>query len=367
MKQKINWRELGFTYMQTDNFIVVEYHNGAWGKPQCRADTMIQLHIGASCLHYGQAAFEGLKAFTRRDGSIGLFRPLENARRMNATAGRLVMQAPSEELFMEAIRLLIANNRDWVPPYGTGASLYIRPLLIGTTARVGVKPADDYLFAVLCMPVGPYYKNGFYPVKAYVQEQYDRAAPLGVGNVKASGNYSAGMLGDLEGKEKGFPICLYLDSATHTFIDEFGTSNFLGITGDNRYVTPDSTSVLPSITNSSLQQIAADFGMKVERRRISLKELPEFNEIGACGTAAVITPIYSIACRGKVYTFGKEKEAGTTLTKLFKRIQGIQYGEIEDRHGWMVGCEGERSNESEAGRKGNGKRQGAAVGDQDEM
>ncbi len=336
MAQKINWGELGFTYMQTDSFVVAEYHDGAWGKPQLRTDTMIPLHIGASCLHYGQAAFEGLKAFTRRDGSIGIFRPLENARRMAETGRRLVMQAPSEDLFIEAIRMLINNNRGWVPPYGTGASLYIRPLLIGTTARVGVKPADDYLFGVLCMPVGPYYKNGFYPVKAYVQEKYDRAAPLGVGNVKASGNYAAGMLGDLEGKEKGYPICLYFDSATHSFVDEFGTSNFFGITKDNRYVTPDSTSILPSITNSSLQQIAKDFGMKVERRHIPISELPDLREVGACGTAAVITPVYSITHGSKVYTFGSEHEAGATLTKLFKQIQGIQYGEIEDSHGWMV-------------------------------
>jgi branched-chain amino acid aminotransferase len=297
---------------------------------------MIPLHIGASCHHYGQAAFEGLKAFTRRDGSIALFRPLENAHRMAATAARLVMQAPSDELFMDAIRMLIGNNREWVPPYGTGASLYVRPLLIGTTARVGVKPADDYLFAVLCMPVGPYYKDGFFPVNAYVQEKYDRAAPLGVGNVKASGNYAAGMMGDLEGKHDGFPICLYLDSATHTCIDEFGTSNFIGITADNRYITPDSTSVLPSITNSSLQVIAADFGMKVERRRIPVTELARLSEVGACGTAAVITPVYSITYGRQVFTFGKEHEAGATLTKLFRQIQGIQYGEIADRHGWMV-------------------------------
>jgi branched-chain amino acid aminotransferase len=336
MPKNIDWSELGFTYMQTDNFVTVEYHDGAWGKPQTRTDTMVPLHIGASCLHYGQAAFEGLKAFTRRDGSIAVFRPLENAHRMASTAERLVMQAPSDDLFMAAVRMLIDGNRDWVPPYGTGASLYIRPLLIGTTARVGVKPSDDYLFAMLCMPVGPYYKDGFYPVRAYVQEKYDRAAPLGVGSVKASGNYAAGMLGDLEGKHEGFPICLYLDSATHSCIDEFGTSNFLGITADNRYITPDSKSVLPSITNNSLQQIAADFGMKVERRPVPVHELSDLREVGACGTAAVITPVYSITHGKKVYTFGNEHEAGATLTRLFKQIQGIQYGEFEDRHGWMV-------------------------------
>ncbi len=332
----IKWSELGFSYIKTDCFVVSEFHNGKWEEPQIRTDVMLKLHIGASCLHYGQAAFEGLKAFTQKDGSIGVFRPLENARRMIKTAERLVMQPPTEELFLESVIKCINNNRKWAPPYGTGASLYIRPLLIGTTARVGVKPADDYLFAVLCMPVGPYYKHGFHPVKAYIQEKYDRAAPRGVGNVKAAGNYAAGMLGDLEGKEMGFPICLYLDSATHTYIDEFGTSNFFAITGDNKYVTPESSSALPSITNKSLQQIAEDFGMKVEIRKIPVTELSDFVEVGACGTAAVITPISSITHGQKVYTFGKEDEAGETMTKLYKKIQQIQYGEIEDTHGWMV-------------------------------
>jgi branched-chain amino acid aminotransferase len=186
------------------------------------------------------------------------------------------------------------------------------------------------------MPVGPYYKNGFFPVKALIQEKYDRAAPHGVGNVKASGNYAAGMMGDLEGKSMGYPISLYLDAATHAFVDEFGTSNFFGITADNRYITPDSTSVLPSITNNSLQQLAADFGMTVERRKIPVAELASFTEVGACGTAAVITPICSITHGDRHYTYGNEHEAGATLTKLYQEIQGIQYGEIEDRHGWMV-------------------------------
>jgi branched-chain amino acid aminotransferase len=336
MAPTINWNELEFTYMKTDCFVTVEFHDGKWGTPQVKTDVMVPLHIGATALHYGQAAFEGLKAFSRKDGSIGLFRPMENQARMAATARRLVMAPPTEEVFMESVKLLIESNRAWIPPYGTGASLYIRPLLIGTTARVGVKPAEDYLFAVLCMPVGPYYKDGFFPVRAYVQEQYDRAAPHGVGNVKASGNYAAGMLGDIDGKKKGYPICLYLDSATHSFIDEFGTSNFIGITADDTYITPASDSVLPSITNSSLQQIARDFGLKVEQRLIPVSELPLLKEVGACGTAAVITPVYSITRGETVYTFGNEQDAGATLTRLFNEIQGIQYGEVDDRHGWMV-------------------------------
>jgi len=336
MAQCINWQELEFKYMQTDYYVRTEFTNGKWGPLQVCSDTYFSIHVAATCLHYGQACFEGLKAFMRKDGSIATFRPQENARRLIATAERLVMQAPPEELFLEAVNRLISLNKEWVPPYGTGASLYIRPVLIGTSAHVGVHPSEEYSFMMLCMPVGPYYRNGFFPVKAYVQEQYDRAAPRGVGNVKAAGNYSAGMMGDLDGKAKGYPICLYLDSATHEYIDEFGTSNFLGITKDGRYVTPESSSILPSITNKSLEVIAGDFGMKVERRRIPFAELPQFAEVGACGTAAVITPVYSIERAGQILTFGKENEAGEILTKLFKTIQGIQYGELPDTHGWML-------------------------------
>jgi len=335
MAPQINWSELGFNYMQTDCYIVLECHDGTWSGPQERTDPYLSLHIAATCMHYGQAAFEGLKAFRTKEGAIRVFRPRENIHRMAVTAQRLVMQSPPEALYLEAIRVLVDRNRDWVPPYGTGASLYIRPLLIGTTACVGVKPADDYMLLLLCMPVGPYYKEGFFPVKAFIQEQYDRAAPHGVGNVKASGNYAAGMLGDIEGKKLGFPICLYLDSAEHTYIDEFGTSNFIGITKDNRYVTPASTSILPSITNSSLQILAADFGMEVEKRQIPVTELESFAEVGACGTAAVITPICSITRGETVYRFGNENEAGAVLTKLYKELQGIQYGEKADTHGWM--------------------------------
>jgi branched-chain amino acid aminotransferase len=336
MTPTVNWSELGFNYRQTDCYVAVEFHDGCWGSPEIRTDVQLSLHVASTCLHYGQAAFEGLKAFRNENGDICVFRPQENIYRMAVTAERLVMQAPPEKVYLDAIKLLVNQNREWVPPYGTGASLYIRPLLIGTTACVGVKPAEDYMLIIMCMPVGPYYKNGFFPVRAYIQEHYDRAAPRGVGNVKASGNYSAGMLGDLEGKKKGFPICLYLDAAEHKFIDEFGTSNFIGISDDNRYITPASSSILPSITNSSLQQLALDFGMKVERRQIPVTELAVLREVGACGTAAVITPVYSISHGEKVYTFGSENAAGATLTKLYKELQGIQYGEIEDRHSWMM-------------------------------
>lgn len=335
MASNIDWKNLGFKYMQTDCFVRAEFKNGKWGPIEICKENQLQIHIAATCFHYGQACFEGMKAFRQVNGDVAIFRPEMNARRMEKTARRLLMQPVPEDLFVEAVNKVVAYNKDYIPPYGTGASLYIRPFLIGSSPYIGVHPSDDYIFMVLCIPAGPYYKNGFYPVKALVQEDYDRAAPRGVGNVKAAGNYAAGMKGDFEGKDKGYPICLYLDSATHSYIDEFGTSNFLAITKDKHYVTPASNSILESVTNDSLQVIANDIGMKVEKRPIHIEELSQFEEVGACGTAAVLTPVYSITFGEQVYTFGKENEAGVNLTKLFKQMQGIQYGEINDSHTWM--------------------------------
>ncbi len=336
MPKNVDWKNLEFQYMQTDSYLRADYREGTWGDLELCKDPHLSLHIAATCLHYGQSCFEGLKAFGRKDGSIAIFRPEENARRLIASAKRLVMEPVPEELFIEACKKALKYNRDWMPPYGTGASMYLRPILFGTSPHVGVHASEEYAFILLCMPVGPYYRDGFFPVKAMVQEKYDRAAPRGVGNIKAAGNYAAGMLSDMEGHEKGYSICLYLDAATRSLVDEFGTSNFFGITADNRYVTPESTSILRSITNKSLQTLAADFGLKVERRNIKVTDLANFTEVGACGTAAVITPVYSITHGDKVYKFGKEKEAGPTLTKLYKELQGIQYGEIADRYKWMV-------------------------------
>jgi len=340
MAPSLDWSNLGFRYLRTDSYVRADFKDGKWGALEVCSEPVFNLHIAAVCLHYGQSCFEGLKAFRRKDGSVAVFRPEENARRMIDTARRAVMAPPPEELFIESVKKVVALNMDWIPPYGTGANFYIRPVLIGTSPQIGVAPSAEYTLITMGMPVGPYYKDGFFPVKSYVQESYDRAAPKGVGNVKVAGNYAAGMLGDIEGKKKGYSICLYLDSAQHKYIDEFGTSNFFGITHDNRYVTPESDSILPSITNKSIQKLAEGMGLKVERRHIEFDELSNFKEIGACGTAAVITPIYSIQ-RGdrKPLTFGSEKEAGETLTRLFKELQGIQYGEIEDRYGWMLPVE----------------------------
>lgn len=335
-KKDINWAELGFSYMQTNSFVRAQFKDGAWQKPELLTDPMVTIHVAATALHYGQAAFEGLKVFTKKDGAVAAFRPEENARRLNDSAERLLMETVPEDLFMEALELLVQENIDFVPPYGTGASLYVRPLLIGAGARVGVQPADEYDFYMLGMPVGPYYKNGFNPIEGWIQTDYDRAAPHGLGNVKAGGNYAAGLMGDKEGKKKGYPISLYLDSAEHKYIDEFGTSNFIGITADKKYVTPNSRSVLPSITNKSLMQLAEDLGLTVERRQIAVEELANFVEVGSCGTAAVITPVASIVYGDKKFSFGDPKVAGATLTALYKELQGIQYGDIDDRHEWMV-------------------------------
>jgi branched-chain amino acid aminotransferase len=246
------------------------------------------------------------------------------------------MEAPSEALFLEACRQAILRNLDFVPPYGTGASLYLRPLLIGTEATIGIKPSDTYSFIVLVTPVGPYYKNGFHPVNAIVIDDYDRAAPQGTGRAKMAGNYAASLKPMLEAKKLGYPINLFADPKEHLYVDEFGTSNFIGITADGRFQTPASPSILQSITNDSLQILAADAGLSVERLPIPLAELHRFSEVGACGTAAVITPIHSIKWGEKIFTFGNPDQAGAVLTRLFQDLQGIQYGEVEDRHLWLL-------------------------------
>lgn len=335
-KKDIDWGELGFSYMATESFVRVSFKDGAWQKPEVLTDPMITIHVAATALHYGQAAFEGLKVFTKKDGTVAAFRPEENAKRLNDSAERILMETVPEEIFMEALNILVKDNIDYIPPYGTGASFYVRPLLIGSGPRVGVQPSEEYELYMLGMPVGPYYKDGFNPIEGWIQTNYDRAAPKGLGNVKAGGNYAAGLMGDYQGKKKGFPISLYLDSAEHKYIDEFGTSNFIGITADKKYVTPNSASVLPSITNKSLMTLAEDLGCTVERRKIDVEELADFVEVGSCGTAAVVTPVYSLLYGERKFTFGEKDVAGATLTALYKELQGIQYGDVEDRHNWMV-------------------------------
>lgn len=336
MDTRISWKELGFRYLDTGVFVRADFRNGAWSSPALCAGASMTIHIAATCFHYGQACFEGSKAFRQTDGRIACFRPDAHARRMILSAERLAMQPPPESLFLDAVRTIVSRNQDYVPPFGTGATFYVRPVLIGTSAIIGVQPSDEYAFIVFGMPVGPYYKDGMVPVPAYVQENYDRAAPHGVGHVKAAGNYAAGLVGDIEVKKKGYPVSLYLDSATHTLIDEFGTSNFIGITRDGRYVTPKSESILESVTNDSLRTLARDLGLRVEHRPVRWAEIEDFVEVGACGTAAVITPISSITRGDKTLRFGAEDKPGPTLQRLYDEIQAIQYGKIPDRHKWMM-------------------------------
>ena len=340
----VPWEELGFEFRPTNSNLRMTYKEGqGWGKPELVQDPFVNIHIGATALHYGQACFEGLKAFCHEDGDVYIFRPDENAKRMQASCDRIRMaQLPTEE-FIQAVKMVVKDNIEYVPPYGSGGALYIRPLLFGSGPRIGLQPADEYTFVVLVIPVGDYYKGGLSsPVKGLLIEDFDRAAPRGVGAAKVAGNYAADMLPNIMSKKKGFPIGLYLDAATQTCIEEFSTSNFVGINhATNTYVTPKSSSVLPSITNKALMQIAKDEGMNVEQREVKLEELNDFDEVLAVGTAVVVTPVGSITRLGddgdvQQYTFGKSDEIGPVTRKLYDRVRAIQNGEAEDKYGWNV-------------------------------
>jgi branched-chain amino acid aminotransferase len=330
----LDWKNLPFDYMKTDHNIRYHWKDGEWSGGELSRDEYISLHMAAPSLHYGQEAFEGLKAFETKDGRIVVFRPIENSRRLRMSCERIYIPPVPDELFVDAVTKVVAANAEYVPPYGTGASLYIRPLVIGTGARVGLGPASEYLFIVFATPVGPYYKGGFKPVRALVVEDFDRAAPRGVGHCKVGGNYAAGLSGGQYGKDRGYPIVLYLDSAQKRFIDEFSTSNFIALRG-NTYITPKSDSILPSITNDSLSVIARDMGMEVERRPVEVKELETFDEVGAVGTAAVITPVSHIRFRDRDYTYGDGDNAGPVITRLYDRLTALQKGDYEDTHGWL--------------------------------
>lgn len=333
---ELDWKNLGFGYRDTNCHIRYTWKDGKWDDGEFVKDSYINMHIGASCLHYGQEAFEGLKAFRCKDGKVRLFRPMENAMRMYRTAQRTCMAPVPPEMFVDAVKKVVKANEEFVPPYGTGGSLYIRPLLIGTGIQIGVAPANEYTFIVLVMPVGAYYKGGLKPVRAIIYDEYDRAAPLGMGDVKVGGNYAASLYAHEKAKHAGYPVELYLDSKTHTYIEEFATSNFLGIKKDGTYVTPNSTSVLPSVTNMTLKQIAADTGRNVEIRPIPFDELEDFAEIAACGTAVVVTPVCEITRGNKVIKICEPDSCGPVVQELYNIVQGIQYGELPDKHNWCV-------------------------------
>jgi branched-chain amino acid aminotransferase len=331
----LDWKNLGFNIMKTDYHVRCVFRDGKWGDLEAFSEDTFPIHIGATCLHYGQESFEGLKAYTGADGRIRLFRHDENAKRMQLSARGILLAEVPVSLFIEAVEKAVLLNKKYVPPYGTGATLYIRPLLIGTGPEVGVRPAQEYTFLVFVMPVGPYFKEGFKPLDMMVCRDHDRAAPLGTGHLKVGGNYAASMSSIADAHQKGFATSMYLDAKEKKYIDECGPANFFGIK-NNTYITPYSKSILLSITNKSLQTLAESFGMKVEERPIPIEELADFEEAGACGTAAVITPIHKVVDTEMeiTYTFGDANTPGPIITRLYKTLTGIQNGDLEDTFGW---------------------------------
>ena len=335
--KEIDWSNLSFGYMKTDYNVRINFREGAWGELEVSSSEYINMHMAATCLHYGQEAFEGLKAFRGKDGKIRVFRLEDNAARMQDTCRGILMAELPTERFREAVLKVIKLNERFVPPYESGASLYIRPLLIGTGAQVGVHPADEYLFLVLVTPVGPYFKGGVSTNPYVIFRQFDRSAPLGTGIYKVGGNYAASLRANKMAHDLGYTSEFYLDAKEKKYIDECGAANFFGIK-DNTYITPLSTSILPSITNKSLMQLAEDMGMKVERRPVPEEELLTFEEAGACGTAAVISPIERIddVENGKSYVIAKDGKPGPVCTKLYNKLRAIQYGDEPDTHGWVT-------------------------------
>ncbi len=333
-KLELDWKNLPFGYIKTDYNIRYYYKDGKWSEGEMVEHDTIDLHMAAPALHYGQQAFEGMKVFEAADGRIVAFRPEENARRLIMSCERIFIPPVPESLFLDAIDRVVAANARFVPPFGTGASLYVRPVIIGAGPKVGLGPADEYVFIVFVTPVGPYYKGGFKPVKALVVEKFDRAAPNGVGDCKVGGNYAAGLRGGEYGKEQGYPIVLYLDPKEKKYIDEFSTSNFIGIKGDT-YLCPESNTILPSITNKSLAAISESMGMKKEKRPITIDEVEGFDEVGAVGTAAVITPVSLIRYRDREFVFCEDDKPGPVISELYSRLTRIQTGEIEDQFGWL--------------------------------
>jgi branched-chain amino acid aminotransferase len=333
----INWSDLAFGYMKTDYNVRSHYKDGQWSEPQLETSEHVNLHMAATCLHYGQEAFEGLKAFRGKDGQIRVFRMRENALRLQISCRGIMMAELPVEKFEEMVLLAIRKNERFVPPYESGASLYIRPLLIGTGAQVGVKPAAEYTFLIFVTPVGPYFKGGFQTTPFVLMREFDRAAPLGTGAYKVGGNYAASLVAGQKAHAMGYSAVFYLDAKEKKYIDECGAANFFGIK-NNTYITPESSSILPSITNKSLIQLAQDMGMKVERRPVPYQELETFEEAGACGTAAVISPIQRIDDpeMNKSYVFSQDGKPGAISEKLYNKLRAIQYGEEEDVHGWIT-------------------------------
>ena len=336
MGKNIDWSNLGFGYVKTDYRYVSNFKNGAWDEGTLSTDDMVTISECACVLQYAQTVFEGMKAYTTEDGHIVVFRPDLNAERMENSAKRLEMPVFPKDRFVDAIVKLVEANADYVPPYGSGATLYIRPYMFGTNAVIGVKPADEYQFRAFCTPVGPYFKGGVKPITIRVSD-FDRAAPRGTGHIKAGLNYAMSLHAIMDAHRQGFDENMYLDPATRTKVEETGGANFLFVTKDNKVVTPKSDSILPSITRRSLVYGAKEYlGLEVEEREVYFDEVKDFAECGLCGTAAVISPV------GKIVDHGKEicmpsgmTEMGPVTKKLYETLTGIQMGRLEAPEGWI--------------------------------
>ena len=341
---KTDFSKRSFSYYPTKAIVIAKYEGGAWGKPEITDDFNLSVHCFAGAFHYAPECFEGLKVFRGADNRVRMFRPQENARRMQSSAGYLDMASPSEEMFIQMCIMCVKANWEFIPPYESGASLYLRPVLFGSNPQLGIRNADDVTFVVMASPVGTYSgARELTPGTAVLSRNFDRAATYGSGHYKLGANYAQSLHAYNLAHKLGYRELLFLDSATHTYIEEFGSSNFFGIKG-NTYVTPDSGSVLPSITNKSLRQVAADMGLKVEMRKISVAELAELDEANSCGTAVVITPLCRIddkpALESEIvtrsYNFGNPEQCGPVSRKLYNTIVGIQKGLLPDKYGWCL-------------------------------
>lgn len=336
-KKNLDWSNLPFGYMKTDRRFVSNFKDGAWDSGKLTKDNTVKINECAGVLQYAQTCFEGLKAYTTKDGRVVCFRPDLNAARMKSSCERLEMPVFPEDRFVQAVKDTVKANISWVPPFGSGATLYIRPYMFGSNAVIGVKPADEYQFRILVTPVGPYFKGGVKPITVRISD-LDRAAPHGTGDIKAGLNYAMSLYNIVDAHKKGFAENIYTDPATHTYIEETGGANILFVTKDGKLVTPKSNSILPSITRRSLVQVAKDYlNIEVEERAVNKNELADFAEVGLCGTAAVISPIGKIVDHGSEINVpaGMEK-IGPVLGKLRDTLTGIQMGEINAPEGWVV-------------------------------
>ncbi|MBR3594411.1 MAG: branched-chain amino acid aminotransferase [Clostridia bacterium] len=332
----IDWGNLGFGYIKTDKRFVANFKDGKWDDGVLTEDENITMNECACVLQYAQTCFEGLKAYRTENGDIVCFRPDLNAKRMADSCARMKMPVFPEEKFVEAVKAVVEANADWVPPYGTGASLYLRPYMFGSDAIIGVKPANEFQFRIFATPVGPYFKGGVKPLTIRTCD-FDRAAPKGTGHIKAGLNYAMSLYAIVDAHECGYDENVYLDSASRTYIEETGGANILFVTKDNKVITPLSDTILPSITRRSLMQVAAEYlGLETEQRRIRLDEVSDFVECGLCGTAAVISPVGRIVDGDNVITFSSGMEKmGPTIQKLYDTLTGIQMGRIAAPEGWI--------------------------------